>query len=318
MSGSMPLIQPGTLVPFTFGASARGWHSMESWLTCGKEGQLKNVRRIRPLGTQMSEAFSIGILLHVARAQYLNDQRKGTLWREALAEYCKAVVERGDPPIPNSHVRVATLTFESYVAYWKVRPTTTPLAVEYELKPRGVGPATPEWAYRTARLDSVEFHQGKAWIGELKTTSQSPAKVHDTYALHGQVLMQMALWGEEETRLFGPLGGVMLDVMQKSDGVKPGKAYPRIVLPIESAQHALDWFRKDLVHWQMTASVVDWNARVTRSMACMRQYGPCQFRDLCLRGKEAAVQYEHEVEPGKWVNLSKWAPAPGKECEPWD
>ncbi|UOF77405.1 pD-(D/E)xk nuclease superfamily [Caudoviricetes sp.] len=310
------LTKPGVLVPFQHGASQRGWHALESWLLCPKEGQLKNVRKVRPRLTQPAEHFTVGGMLHTCRAQYLNDRRDGDLWRKALELY-SAELRARKTEVTQAMVRLVQDVFGVYVSYWRVRPTTTPLAVEYDLGLRGVSPNTPEWAYRTARLDSIEHHQGKAWIGEMKSTSHSQNRVTDMYALHGQLLLQMALWSDEETKLFGPLGGVLLDIVKKPDGTHQPKAYPRVAIAYETVKFALDWFKKDLVTWQMQIGMVDWNATVERRPACMRTFGPCTYRDLCLSGERAGITFEYESSPGVFVSLDKWKPTKGKEVQPW-
>ena len=213
-----------------------------------------------------------------------------------------------------SAFNVALETFEGYVDYWSKRPTTEVLAIEYPFEPRLLAPNAPEWAKRTARVDSIERWRGKTWIGEAKSTSSAPGRVADTYALHGQILLQMTLWGDDETERFGPLAGVLLDVMVKPQGKKPARGSERIPIELKDCEQALKWFRKDFVTWQMQTAMIDWNATVERRLVCQRNYGPCEFRPLCLRGRAGSMRYA--LPDGS--KLHEWKPSPGKEVPPWE
>lgn len=297
------------------GATAKGWHAMETFAAyCPKEHQFDKVRQVQPRGDTLPNPLGIGLMLHAARAQWLNDGYTGELWRKAMRGF-HAEWERCNPrrPMTPDAFGIAERSFETYVKYWKLLPKPKVLAVEYELKPRALAPEAPEWAYRGARLDSVEQWRGGIWIGEMKSTSESANAVADTYALHGQLLLQMALWGKDEVARFGPLKGILLDVLKKANVTDNGKAYPRIAIPISNAPHALTWFRKDFTTWVMQASLIDWNTSPERRMNCMRPYGACKFRDICLRGRDGAMGFEFkDGQP-----LLEWKASAGKEVPPW-
>jgi len=302
------LLTPGKLLVLPSGATSHGWHSIEAFIRCPKEHQLASVRGIEPLSLEMRMPFAVGILLHAARAQWLNDGGKGDLWKKAIIE-----AEKREKRFPVNARDVALLTFAEYVRHWSVRPRFQVLAVEYELKPRGLAKNAPEWARRGARLDSIERdpQTGEIWAGEAKSTQQGPSKVHDNYLLHGQVLLQMALWGEEETKLFGPLAGVLLDVIKKHP--EP-KCYDRIKLRTADATHALEWFKRDMKGWLLQSQMVDWASKPERRPQCVRQYGPCDFRDLCLGGKKHANEYVFR--DGR--RLTDWKPTAEEPTPPWE
>jgi hypothetical protein len=307
-------LTPGKLLPFEMGATSKGWHAIESFASyCPKEHQFDKVRKIRPRNDELERPLAIGLLLHAARAQWFNDGYKGALWLVAIKRYVKAW-NKDNPrrPMPNDALPIAERTFTTYVKYWKLLPKPEVLAVEYELKPKVLVKDAPEWTARGARLDSIERYRGGTWIGELKSTSESVNSVSEMYALHGQVLLQLARWGEEETKRFGPLKGVLLDVVKKgySDG---GKAYPRAAIPLETLKHALQWFKKDFTTWVMQSSLIDWNTSPERRMNCMRPYGPCKYREICSRGRDGAMGFEFE----DGTPLLEWKPSAGKEVPPW-
>lgn len=301
------LITPGSLVPFTFGASAKGWHSIQPFTICPKEYQLSRVRGITPRSPYIPLHLGTGSILHCARAQWFNDEYKLDLWREAVDKYIvEAETHAGKPFDPASKL-VAIETFGAYVNYWQPRGKLTPLAVEYEV----VG------FDRTARVDSIELDsQGGVWVGEFKSTSKGMSAVTDMYLLNGQTLLQALICrgSKEFAETFGPFKGILLDGLKKPSGKQEAKAYPRVQLPVAQMENALKWFERDLPGWIAQASTVDWNTQAERRPACQRAYGPCEFKDLCLLGKGAAHLYQ--LKSGEV--LSTWTPTDGKESTPWD
>lgn len=303
------------LFPMPTGHSGMGWHQIEPFTRCPKEYQYARVRKIRPHQPCLPEPLGVGLLLHAARAQWLYDDRaKTSPWREAMHAYAKVIENEEHQKLSGGAFTIAERHFLGYVDYWSKRPTTKVLAVEHQLELRGLGADFPAWAHRTARLDSIEKHMGKTWIGEAKSTSGSAHQLADTYMLHGQILLQVALWGEKETAQFGPLAGVLIDPIIKSRGKAPSSGAPRIEIPIHTMGHALFWFKRDFKMWVMQASMIDRNSWVERRPVCMRPYGPCSYRDLCLGGRRAANQYVDEH--GK--ALTQWQPSDEQRVEPWE
>lgn len=283
---------------------------------CPKEHQFRHVRKVRfaPLGpgAPIRMHFAVGLLFHVARAQWFNDGYDGHLWVTAMKEFIKRYPKETGESLPDGCFDIAFRTFKTFKRYWKLTPKGKVLAVEYELEPRGLTPDAPQWAWRGARLDSIEKWPDGVWIGEAKTSYAGDKGVKDMYALHGQPLLCMALWSDKEVKRFGPLKGVLLDPMKKADAKQNGKAYPRIRLPLRTYGHALEWFKKDFTQWVMMSENVQWNDHVTRIMHCNRSFGPCDFRALCLNGRDGALGYEIDGEP-----LHQVKPSKGKEVAPW-
>jgi len=302
------------LVPFVFGASEKGWHELAPLVQCPKEYQFARVRGIARRSVVLKEALSVGSLWHVARAQWLADGRRGERWREALVEYSKQHEAATSKPLAPAAFATSVTLMESYVAYWSLRPTSRVLAVEYTLNPRGLTPSHPEWAWRTARLDSIEEWRKGIWIGEGKTTSSSVARVRDTYMLHGQTLLGCCLWSPREEKKFGPLAGVLLDIIVKGNGKKPPKPAERIPLPLSEMSHALKWFPRVFQEHVMQSSMIRWDDDVERRVtSCMRPYGPCDYRALCLRGQRGTPGFVFA--DGK--PISEWKPENGKHVPPW-
>lgn len=310
----MPKPTRPRLFPFTFGASSKGWHEIQPFTICPKDYQYGVVRKIRQVAPSIPEGLSYGLFMHAARAQWLHDGYKGDVWREALVEYGRQAEEHNKLPMAAGMLAAATKDFEEYTKYWLKRPRPEVLAIEYELKARGLKPDAPAWAHRTARLDSIERWQGKVYIGEFKSTSRTDKHVAELYAVNGQTLLQVALWSDEETKRFGPLAGILLDVVSKGTKSRPARGNPRIIIRKEQLSHALTWFHREFKQWVMNASTIEWNSTVPRSMVCMRPHGPCRWRPLCARGRDGAGQFQL----GDGTQMHKWKPSPGKEVPPWD
>lgn len=312
-------LTPGKLLSVeAVGPTIAGWHMIEAFAAgCPKEHQFRHIRKIRlkPDGPNapMMMHFAVGLLFHHMRAQWLNDGYEGKLWKDALEKfYTEYPKLKGAERLPDGCYDIALRTFRSYRAYWKTQMKPRVLAVEYELEPRALTPDAPAWAWRGARLDSIEKWPDGVWIGEAKTSYGGESTVKDFYALHGQPLLAMALWSEKETKKWGPLRGVMLDPMKKADTKQEGKAYPRIKLPLRKYGHALEWFKRSFTDWVMMATSIKYNDDPTRIMHCNRPYGPCDYRELCLFGRDGSLGYEVDGVP-----LHAVKPSLGKEVPPW-
>jgi hypothetical protein len=308
-------LTPGKLLKLELESTAKGWSNIEPGAAhCWKEYQFARVRRMLLRGEEVPMHFAVGLYMHAARAQWLNDKYSGDLWKKQIRAFRDAWdAKYPRRPMPQRALGIAEKTFEGYVKHWKLLPKPEVLAVEYELEPRGLTKEAPEWAWRGARLDSVERWRGNIYIGECKSTSESANAVMDNYALHGQPLLYMALWSKKEVERFGPLKGLLYDVVKKATDTDAARCYPRAVLAVDAVQHALSWFRKDFTTWVMQSSLIDWNASPERRLNCTRPYGPCSYRDICTKGRDGALGYEFE----DGTPVIKWKPEPGKEVPPW-
>ncbi len=304
------------LLPFQLFATSLGWHQLSPFSYCAKEYQYSRVRKVVARGPYLSEPLSIGLLVHTGTAQWLYDGKRGDLWRRAMTLFAQKYEAAAGMSLAPAALPVATRCLEAYVAHWTVRRTPRVLALEYELKPRPLTPSAPPWTWRSSRLDGIEQYQGKTYIRELKTTSSGPGKVRDIFMLHGQTLLGCCLWSVEETKRFGPLAGVLLDVLVKPSGKREARCSPRIALVLSEMEHALGWFKKDFVTWVMQTHLIDWNSHVPRHLGgCMRPHGPCDYRRMCLRGQRGAGGFVFS-DTGK--PIAQWEPEAGKEVPPWD
>jgi hypothetical protein len=178
-----------------------------------------------------------------------------------------------------------------------------------------------ETTYRTARLDDVGFYPeaGGLAIGEAKTTSTPVGDTVREYTLHGQPLLQMALWkvAERGEKLHGPIKGVVLDVIKKPYGKSEKPDFTRALIPIR--QHALDWYVDNMLMYLRVMAKVTWDSEVPRNVtACTRGAGKgrvtCAFQELCMHGKNAAGEYV--LASGQ--ALRHHVPTEGKTKFPWE
>lgn len=281
------------------GATAAGWHSIAAFLRCPKEYQFSNVRGLRPVASQTPEALAIGLMIHAGRARWfsLNFAPSTRCWDEVYsamldeAETCKL-------PVSNDARMRATDLMKRYIDFWITRPLPTPRAAEYDVGPAALHPGDQFMLWRTARLDDVSVYPegGNAlWIGECKTTSGDVTDVHKEYRLHGQLLLQYALWkaAPQGEATLGPVAGVMLDIIRKPYAKQSAK-FARIAVPINP--RVLTWYIKNLRHVLRAAAQVGPETDVPRNVtACTRMIGrmrvECEFQALCSDGKAAGLKY---------------------------
>jgi hypothetical protein len=210
---------------------------------------------------------------------------------------------------------------KEYQDHWGRLPKPTPIACEYKLGPTPLEAGDPFFMHRTARLDDVSRYPNglnKLYLGETKTTSGSIGQCIEQYALHPQILLQMLLWKMDPKgeATYGPIEGVMLDVIKKGYG-EESCSFAREAIPVPA--FAMSWFPRTLKAWLRIFAAIDWDADVTRNpMRCTRSIGratvACEFRELCKKGRAASNLYVM----GKGVQLLKHEPEPGKMRMPWE
>jgi hypothetical protein len=304
----------------TSGATRQGYHAIADFLRCPKLDQFKRVRGIALPGTETPDYFAVGIMVHAGRAEWL--EGGGT---DAAAEArIHAVMEQSaiqeKLPITEKARRDAYRYVAEYIEHWSTRVGPKVVAVEYALDATPLVPGDPDFWKRTARLDDVSFYPealDQLCVGELKTTSHSIADCANQYTLHGQPLLQMALWqrATNGAAKHGAVAGVLLDVIKKGYG-KERSQFGRHFIPVED--FAVAWFIRSIRGYLKAQSKVEWNTEVPRNpngctYVSSGRRATCECRDLCIAGRSAAGKY--------WVNgqpMRLWRPEPGKEVAPWE
>lgn len=305
-------------VPFHFGPSPSGWHSMQALYECEQRYvlQKQGVRPLRLPGamTDSDKRLVIGSMVHQGRAQWLADGGKSTGYRKAMAAWAKESPERPHPAEVVESLRLMDAYVIRYQAEWfghgahwkragrqRVAMLSNHAAVEYM--------ATDKETGVTARYDAVMRltlgGRRGAWINELKTAgkltpSREPAI---TWGLDGQTLTQAMCWGSEEIKRWGPLQGIVRDVLVKT--LQP--QFARFYIPFSVLGRALAAHRKEIIYMQDRGSVLRGElgprdfSRSGRSVerhapllhnwqSCQSPsgYDPCEFRALCLYGLEGS------------------------------
>ncbi len=305
------------------GVTSAGWHSIESFYRCEKEYQFQHVRKIKLPTAETPDYFAVGIFFHAARAKWFSLRCvRTTETRTAVMEAIDEARETLDIPATDDAVRRAQELIGMYMDHWSTRLLPRPEAAEYLLGPSALHLDDVPYSklHVTARLDDVSYYpdaQG-LWIGEGKTTSGSIADCVKQYELHGQILLQAALWRvapQGEAR-FGPIAGVMLDIVKKPYG-KEKAQFARHALHINPKQ--LDWFVENLRGMRTNATNMTWDMKPVRNVTqCTRLVGRmravCPYRELCRHGKTASIHYT--MEDGS--SLLDWKPSPGQATPPWE
>jgi hypothetical protein len=303
------------------GVSSAGWHKIESFLRCPKAYQFGQVRGIHKPAACTPEHFAVGILFHAMRARWFATKFQDiTKCWDKILDACREAKEACELPVTLESEQKALDLIQQYMKHWLLQPRPTPVAAEYLLGPAPLR-ATDSWFnYRTARLDDLSRYPeagGELCIGESKTTSTSVGDTVTQYTLHGQPLMQMALYkmcpnGEAK---YGPIAGVMLDVTVKGYEGKPAK-FGRAFVPVK--QDVVAWYVESMMGYLKAAEMVGWDTPVPRNThGCTYQAGRmrvvCEYRDLCMYGKEASGQYV--LRGGKSLrDTSAW----NGEVPPWE
>lgn len=304
------------------GASEAGWHKLVAGLRCLKEYQFAHVRGIRRPESHTPDYFAIGSMLHAGKARWFarnfaTDVKTWASMQEAMLQEC----EKQKLPVSSQARARGERYMDEYVQHWSRQPLPTPVATEYLLGPTPLNPGDPKELHRTARLDDVSKYPEALYglcIGETKTTSGTVNDCIKQYSLHGQPSMQMLLWKMDPLgeRRFGPIVGVILDVVRKGE---PGKrsSFHREFIPV--SPFVQSWLGASLRGYLKAMAAIDWDSDAPRNIAmCTRMEGRarvgCDFQDLCLRGPSGTTKYV--LQDGS--SLQKHKPESGKERMPWE
>ena len=305
------------------GVTEAGWHSIADFMRCPKAYQLGVIRGIHVPVAQVPAHFARGLFFHAMRArwfglEFASDKKAWTKIRDAAAEEA----EKNKYPMAISDERYALQLMSLYMEHWLKRPLPKPVAAEYKIGPAPLAQGDSFNMFRTAGLDDVSHYPeagGALCIGESKTTSADIGAVVKEYELHGQPMLQQALFRmcENGEKKFGPVKGTVLDVVVKPDEKMKGAKFARIF--VEIRPEALDWYVQSMRLWISSMNKVDWDAETPRNPhGCTYMAGrmrvDCAFKDLCRFGRSAAARYV--MRDGG--SLTKWRPSLGKTRFPWE
>jgi hypothetical protein len=304
------------------GPTSHGYHAIESFVRCGKEGQLRHIRGIRMPQAETPPHFAIGIIMHAGRKLWFGRgfRTDDAMWQEIKAEAEKEC-ETQKLPVTADSMQKGLRYITEYIEHWSKFPKPRVKAVEHLVGPVAVTSDAPD-ALRTARLDDVAAYAEAGWgncIGEAKTTSASCNEVVRTYELHGQPLLQHVLYRLDQQQgaaLLGPATGTMLDIIHKGYGKEKSK-FMRAFVPV--TEFAIQWFAKDMAKVVRRANKMTWNTDARRvTTSCMRaisgRAGGCEFKQLCLHGAAATGKY---VMGEEGVSLKSWKPTEERKVPPW-
>ncbi len=295
--------QTKVIEPAIRGASAAGWHNIQTFLRCPKEYQLSVIRKVSVPRTLLPDPLAIGSLFHEGRAHWFKSGfPTGPKYWETLKAYINKSADTQPVPIRAEAINRTLSYLEQYCTHWAMRAKPTVLDAEYELLASPLLDGDPASMNRTARLDDVgQYPEAnmKLCIGECKTTSVGVDDCVNEYTLHGQPMLQFKLWqmakngAMKHTKKWGPVGHVLLDIVVKGYG-KERCTFGRHALVI--TDYSMSWYINSLRRYIEAANEVKYDTDVPRNItACTRLSGrarvPCQYRELCQFGKPAANRY---------------------------
>lgn len=304
------------------GATAAGWHKIESGFRCEQEYQYEHVRKIRIPEVKTPDHFAIGIGFHAGRARWFAlNFKTGVDAQRSIEEAVQKAFEEQKLPVTIEAKRQTLNYLDQYVAHWSMRPLPKPVAAEYFIGPAPFDPSDPLFMHRTARLDDVSHYveNGNALcIGESKTTSTSIQDCVTQYTLHGQPMLQYVLWrvAQQGEATHGPVAGIMLDITKKGYG-KEKCEFARQFVPVTA--RSADWYVRSLRTKLRRLADITWDSHVERNIsACTRMAGrmriACPYRDLCVHGRSASIKFV--LENGD--SLVRWRPSETQQVAPWE
>lgn len=302
------------------GPSPAGWHSVEAYLRCPKEYQFKHIRQVRKPESETKEAFAVGIIVHAGKKVWFANKFRmdDALW-QLVRDEARKECELQKLPVSATAEQRGLRYVQEYIEHWSKYPLPRPRAVEHLVGPCALAGESTE---RTARLDDVSQYAESGWalaLGETKTSSASPQEVLKQYQLHGQPMLQHALYRldtKQGAGRLGPASGTVLDVISKGYGKNASK-FARFFIPV--TDHQMKWFVDSMAKYVRAANKVKWDTDVRRNTtACVRAISgrayACEFQELCIHGKSATGKYCMGEEG---ASLRSWQPEEGKETPPW-
>lgn len=276
------------------GPSVAGYHKIIDFMRCPQEYKYKHVMGLKPKDAEEKRALAIGVLTHVGRAHWFSSQFK------ANVEQCQAAITAHVQQFATTQnidaEREAHRLIAAYVEHWKSKPLPLCRAVEYDIGPCPMKPGDPFFLYRTARFDDLSIYPdalNKLCIGDLKTTSDSISGCVNEYRQNGQFILYNILYkmAKEGQQLFGPVSGMMIDVMTKE---AVPKFHRELIVVTPFQEH---WFTRSMQGWLRAAAQVTEYTEVPRNVSqCCRSVSRkgsflCDFHQLCHYGASAAGQF---------------------------
>lgn len=304
------------------GPTDAGYHKIDTALRCFKEYQLREVRGIVQPTAETPSYFAIGIGLHAGRARWFADKFASDkkAW-ERIKDAPEEDFEKQKMKVSAETRQYIHRLLKEYCEHWTLQPKPTPVVVEHLLGPAPLQQGDPFPLWRTARIDDASYYPealNKLCIGECKSTSASINDCINEYTLHGQPMLQFLLWelATQGKLEYGPLQGVMLDIVKKGYG-REKSSFARHLVTF--SEHQISWFRKNIRMILRALPNIEWNTDVPRNVtACTRLIGkmraPCQYRDLCMHGKTASIKYV--MKDGR--SLLSWKPSAEFSVPPWE
>lgn len=257
------------------GGSGRGWSRYSSLERCPQAFAYNYIVKgvdtkdaIHTLGENPSTALQIGTGYHLLKAVQLS-RSLDEAWRVL------AFMESENPdPLVISDVR---RLFEAHIEEYK-QDYLIPLAVEQKAE-------HPESGYTCrydliARIDDPPPGElAGMYVVDWKTASRFDDATLDGWDIDGEILGEYALWKCGYEAKYGPLLGVLVDIIGKQKIPKFHRVF------VKPSEYQIQRHLKDLKYWdQMEYNYMKEGYYPRALNNCIGRYGKCAYYDIC-RGK---------------------------------
>jgi len=298
-------------------ATDRGSTWLATYERCKLEFKRRYIQRIVPHGqVSTPRAFGDGIVLHAMRATWFEGgfDTSAKTW-VAMEEAVRKELESQRLPITKESLAAGRAMMEAYVKHYERLPKPEVLLVEHPTQ-------ADHEIHMTERVDDLSRYPeaGRALcIGELKTTSSTPAQVHEHYKLAFQPLHYLVTYALSPlAKQHGLPSGVLFDVVQKPNSRKDKPTFGRFFVAIpERVQkmflRSLEGEKPHEMKWDDYAKP-NFTACSRVIPGVDRFVSFCPYRDLCLHGRSAVGGYMFS----DGSSLQSWKPTKGKETPPWE
>ncbi|MDP3767076.1 MAG: hypothetical protein Q8S13_03600 [Dehalococcoidia bacterium] len=143
--------------------------------------------------------------------------------------------------------------FDAYTEFYgRGGEDVTPLAIEWSAMHGPTGYTCRYDAIVRAGPNDPLFPKDSVFVLERKTSAWMSLKATDGWWLDGQVLGQLMTWKSSGCeRMFGPLAGIVIDIVTKEKTVKPRRIRIAPDLPtVKAHERIIRWMQAQIKTWE--------------------------------------------------------------------
>ena len=301
------------------------WHTIESWKMCQRKAYFACVRAIRKTGGT-SLNLDVGTLVHACFEVHYRSGGAKTF------EPCNKAQEAGYTEAASIARRCVHACLKKYAEEealtWDVRGLE--VQATWHTPPRKI---TGEWVSipLTCRHDMLVALREPGgpcapfgpvptgtYVCDHKTCSAMTYELTKGYGMDGQFLMNALLYQKTEVPLYGPLRGILVNLIAKHKNMDPNKSLERVYSGYE--QEAIDEFEKEItedaygLYGKLTTCADDMYAWKKNHASCKLR-GLCPYFDICDSPpgtEEHVISALYETEAHRKIDPAKFMPPPAE------